>query len=199
MKASSINGVELSEAKLDEMLDDKGVAGQPEVEESFFHLFKYPNLRQRSVLLFFSWFVNSATYFGLSWNTPNLGGDEFLNFAIAGLVELPATAIVFFTLNVWGRRIILCTSMITAGAALIMTIVVPSGKRGIRNASSNMAHSILDTHYCFSRRDAVARYHFGDGWKTRYHNVSFNAVHIHGGTVSNRDTKHRCRSLFDLW
>lgn len=50
----------------------------PEAETkstSIFEIFKYPRLGLRAVNIFFSWFVNSGVYYGLSLNTSNLGGN----------------------------------------------------------------------------------------------------------------------------
>lgn len=46
-------------------------------------------------------------------NTNNLGGNDLLNFVISGAVELPAYTFLIFTLNRWGRKTILCSSMLT--------------------------------------------------------------------------------------
>lgn len=94
-------------------------------EPSLFDLFRYPNLRRKSLLIFFDWFVNSGTYYGLSWNTNNLGGNDLLNFVISGAVEIPAYLFLLFTLNRWGRRNILCGCMLTAGTMLLLTMAVP--------------------------------------------------------------------------
>lgn len=73
-------------------------------------------------------FGNSATYYGLSWNTSNLGGNDLINFLISGAVEIPAYTFLLFTLNTWGRKNILCGCMVTAGIALLLTMAVPDGK-----------------------------------------------------------------------
>lgn len=44
-------------------------------------------------------FVNSGVYYGLSLNTSNLGGNDYLNFLISGAVEIPAYAFLLFSLN----------------------------------------------------------------------------------------------------
>lgn len=73
--------------------------------------------------------MNSATYYGLSWNTGQLAGNEYVNFVISGLVEYPAYVFLLLTLNRWGRKVILCGSMIVAGLALLLNIAVPSGMK----------------------------------------------------------------------
>lgn len=72
-------------------------------------------------------FANNITYYGLSWNTNNLGGNPYLNFVISGAVELPAYTFLILTLNRWGRKKIMCGCMIVAGTALLLTMIVPKG------------------------------------------------------------------------
>lgn len=105
--------------------EQKEVKNPDEREPSLLDLFRYPNLRKKTLLIFFDWFVNSATYYGLSWNTGNLGGNDLVNFVISGAVEFPAYTFLLFTLNRWGRRNILCGCMLVAGTMLLLTVIVP--------------------------------------------------------------------------
>ncbi|XP_034238416.1 organic cation transporter protein [Thrips palmi] len=93
---------------------------------SVLDLFRYPNLRKKSLNIFFSWFVNSATYYGLSWNTSNLGGNDYLNFLVSGVVEIPGYIMLLLLLNRWGRKGTLCLALIVAGVALLLTLLVPA-------------------------------------------------------------------------
>lgn len=72
-------------------------------------------------------FANNITYYGLSWNTSNLGGNDYLNFVVSGAVEIPAYTFLILTLNRWGRKHILCGCMVVAGLALLLTTIVPKG------------------------------------------------------------------------
>lgn len=73
-------------------------------------------------------FVNSGTYYGLSWNTSNLGGgNDYVNFLISGAVEVPAYSFLIFTLNRWGRKLLQCGCMLASGTALLLTMFVPAG------------------------------------------------------------------------
>ncbi|XP_073978691.1 organic cation transporter protein-like isoform X2 [Rhodnius prolixus] len=122
----------LDESVLEELcaqseVDRKAIVNgaEPAKRPSLIDLFKYPNLRKKSLIIFFLWFVNSGTYYGLSWNTSNLGGNEYLNFVISGAVEVPAYTFLILTLDKWGRKLILCGAMILAGLCLIATVFVP--------------------------------------------------------------------------
>lgn len=104
---------------------EKKQESQP--KPSLLDLFKHANLRRKSFIIFFLWFVNSGAYYGLSWNTSNLGGgNDYINFIISGLVEFPAYTFLLLTLNRWGRKLILCGCMFVGGAALVLTILIPT-------------------------------------------------------------------------
>lgn len=116
-----------------EKILSNGIANAAKKEEeeetrkpSVLDLFRYPNLRKKSLNIFFSWFVNSATYYGLSWNTSNLGGNDYLNFLVSGVVEIPGYLLLLLLLNSWGRRATLCSALIVTGVALLLTQLVPS-------------------------------------------------------------------------
>ncbi|XP_039494111.1 organic cation transporter protein [Drosophila santomea] len=119
---------EIYEQLVDEVAEkkkqDEMAASQPAA--TVFDLLRYPNLRRKTLLIFFDWFVNSGVYYGLSWNTNNLGGNQLVNFVISGAVEIPGYTLLLFTLNRYGRRSILCGTMLVAGISLLATIFVPS-------------------------------------------------------------------------
>lgn len=126
-RASLENGVEMPSEALDTLLNSNNEETTPDYRKpSLFDLFRYPNLRRKSILLFFNWLVNSGTYYGLSWHVSNLGGNDYVNFVISGLVEIPAYTFLIFTLNRWGRKIILCGCMLIAGFALLGILLVPA-------------------------------------------------------------------------
>ncbi|EFN75432.1 organic cation transporter protein [Harpegnathos saltator] len=126
-RASLENGVEMPSEALETLLNNNSEDSKPDSRKpSLFDLFRYPNLRRKSILLFFNWLVNSGTYYGLSWHASNLGGNDYVNFVISGVVEVPAYTFLIFTLNRWGRKIILCGCMLLSGLALLATLFVPA-------------------------------------------------------------------------
>ncbi|ROT85873.1 organic cation transporter protein [Penaeus vannamei] len=94
---------------------------------NFLDLFRYPNLRRKTLNIFFNWFVNSGVYYGLSLNTGNTGREDYLNFVISGAVELPAHALTILLLDRVGRRIPLCAFLLLGGVSLLSTMFVPAG------------------------------------------------------------------------
>uniref|UniRef100_A0A6B2ELP9 Putative synaptic vesicle transporter svop n=1 Tax=Phlebotomus kandelakii TaxID=1109342 RepID=A0A6B2ELP9_9DIPT len=124
-KAAAVNKITVPNEVLDNLIEPEKKEDMDKPTPSVLDLFRYPNLRKKSLLIFFDWFVNSGTYYGLSWNTNNLGGNDLLNFVISGAVEIPAYCFLLLTLNRWGRKSILCGCMLMAGTMLLLTIAVP--------------------------------------------------------------------------
>ncbi|XP_050421086.1 organic cation transporter protein-like [Adelges cooleyi] len=130
-KLARVNGVDISSTDLANVMntDVEGnkTTGQSEEKSkaSFFDLFKYPVIRNRSCIIMLLWFVNSSAYYGLSWSTSNLGGNQLLVFSLMGLVEFPAYTFLLLTLNRWGRKINISGFLILAGISLLATLAVP--------------------------------------------------------------------------
>uniref|UniRef100_A0A182T0M2 Major facilitator superfamily (MFS) profile domain-containing protein n=1 Tax=Anopheles maculatus TaxID=74869 RepID=A0A182T0M2_9DIPT len=131
-KVARCNKVTVPPEALEKLREEDKAQQQEDTNEpkpSLLDIFKHPNLRRKAMLIFFDWFVNSLTYYGLSWNTNNLGGNPLLNFVISGAVEIPAYSFLLVTLNRWGRRTILCGCMIFAGTMLLTTMIVPASQQ----------------------------------------------------------------------
>ncbi|XP_030375914.1 organic cation transporter-like protein [Scaptodrosophila lebanonensis] len=133
-KAAHFNGVKISNETLSDLLEEDASANENDnatkkqvkaKPATVFDLFRHPNLRHKTLLIFFDWFVISGIYYGLSWNTSILGENQLQNFFISGAVEIPGYIFLLLTLNRWGRRSILCGCMLTAGATLLLTTFVP--------------------------------------------------------------------------
>ena len=51
-------------------------------------LFQTSEMRKRTLNIFFSWLTVAMVYYGLSFNSKNLGGSRYINMFISGFVEV---------------------------------------------------------------------------------------------------------------
>ncbi|XP_051167879.1 organic cation transporter protein-like [Leptopilina boulardi] len=125
-KAAKINGKDISDETMEMLLMQKEADSTANIKTpSVLDLMRYPNLRRKTLLLCCNWLINSGTYYGLSWGAANLSDNEFATYFMSAAVEVPAYIFLMCTLNRWGRKAILCGSMITAGSFLLLMIAVP--------------------------------------------------------------------------
>lgn len=68
--------------------------------------------------------INAMVYYGLSLGTDNLGGSPYVNFFVAGGVEIPAYIMCILLLNRVGRRRPLFATMIVGGAGCIASAFI---------------------------------------------------------------------------
>ncbi|XP_055954325.1 organic cation transporter protein-like isoform X1 [Patella vulgata] len=115
-KAAEVNKVELPVKLFDKDTQDSGP------QAKVYEMFTSPVLLIRSLIIFFNWMVVSMVYYGLGLNVGNLGGDIYVNFTIANIVETAAYILCLILLDRWGRKALHCTSMLLGGIACILTI-----------------------------------------------------------------------------
>ncbi|XP_038073511.1 organic cation transporter protein-like [Patiria miniata] len=92
---------------------------------TLWHLFRTPKIRRISLVMIFTWFVNSLVYYGLSLNTDSLAGNPYLNFFLSGAVEIPAYIVSSAVVTWFGRRLPLCIFHVAGGIACIVTAFIP--------------------------------------------------------------------------
>ena len=53
-------------------------------------MFRTPQLRKRSIIMFYVWFATACGYYGLALNASRLAGNKYLSYFINGAIEFPA-------------------------------------------------------------------------------------------------------------
>eukprot|EP00095_Tigriopus_kingsejongensis_P010110 maker-scaffold152_size304267-snap-gene-1.15 protein:Tk10110 transcript:maker-scaffold152_size304267-snap-gene-1.15-mRNA-1 annotation:"organic cation transporter protein" len=59
---------------------------------------------KHSAIMGLNWIVTSMCFFGLSFNSVNLGGDMYLNFILTSLIEIPSYLFCILVLDHLGRK-----------------------------------------------------------------------------------------------
>ena len=96
---------------------DEASGKKATAQYGFFDLFIIPSLRIITVITMTAWFVNGLVYYGLSLNVKNLGGNVYLTFIFAALVEIPSYSITLVFMEYFGRRRSFFGFMIAAAVA----------------------------------------------------------------------------------
>ncbi|KAI8483011.1 hypothetical protein Bbelb_393110 [Branchiostoma belcheri] len=95
--------------------------GQP----SALDLVRTPNMLRKSVLIFFNWFVVTILYYGLSLGTSDLAGDDYVNFFLSGVVEVPGYLSSCVVIERFGRRVPHMLYMVVGGVACVAAAFIP--------------------------------------------------------------------------
>ncbi|XP_078131419.1 solute carrier family 22 member 2-like [Sander vitreus] len=92
---------------------------------SLLDLFRTPNMRKHTFILMFNWFTSAVVYQGLIMRVGITGGNIYIDFLIAGLVEFPAAFLILLTIERIGRRIPFASANIVAGVSCLITAFIP--------------------------------------------------------------------------
>ncbi|KAL8570515.1 hypothetical protein ACOMHN_008872 [Nucella lapillus] len=114
---------------LKELQDDPGLKSSRQY--SCLDCVRTWTMARLSLNVWFNWLVNALVYYGLSLNTENLAGSPYLNFMLAGAVEIPAYLLCILLLNRLGRRTPLIAAMYIGGIACIVCGVLPRNFSGM--------------------------------------------------------------------
>ncbi|GBN26225.1 hypothetical protein AVEN_270353-1, partial [Araneus ventricosus] len=86
---------------------------------------------------------NAFLYYALSYNTNDLAGSPYLNFFVAGLLEFPSYAFVFWGIKRWGRRPTLVSCMAVGAAATAALVFVPPGEDCSHASNRILSHFLI--------------------------------------------------------
>ena len=91
---------------------------------------------QLTVALLLFRMIISMTYYGVTMNAGNLGGNFYLNFMLMGVAELPGYAVAILLLDRIGRRRCNGWSLIIGGLACIATVPTVLLASGSKNKTT---------------------------------------------------------------
>ncbi|XP_007517133.1 solute carrier family 22 member 13 isoform X4 [Erinaceus europaeus] len=122
-KAAKVNKRKLSPERLSQLVPEKTVPSGNVLD-----LFRHPQLRKMTLILFCVWFVDSLGYFGLSLQVGDFGLDIYLTQLIFGAVEVPARYSSIYMMQWFGRRWSQMGTLILGGLMSIIIIFIPAGQ-----------------------------------------------------------------------
>ena len=66
-------------------------------------------------------------YYGISMSSTKLGGDVFVSFILATLIEIPSCLFCIFVMDRWGRKPIFVCSLMLTGITTIVAAFLHDG------------------------------------------------------------------------
>ncbi|KAM9315239.1 solute carrier family 22 member 7-like [Pholidichthys leucotaenia] len=117
-----------------EMLSKVIVVENENRKYSYLDLWKTPRMRRLALLTGITWFGVACTYYGISLNVAGFGLNIYLTQFIYGVIELPAKAFVYFTVNKIGRRLSQAGTLILTGLLILCNMFIPPDKGIFRTA-----------------------------------------------------------------
>ncbi|XP_074468403.1 solute carrier family 22 member 6-B [Sebastes fasciatus] len=121
-KAALVNGRVLPPAV---QVEKCQISGGGKQSYSAVDLVRTPQMRKRSIILFYLWFVNVLVYYGLSLGVSRLGTNLYLTQFVFGLVEIPARSLVLLVLP-FSRRLAQSGFLAVGGLACLLMLAVPA-------------------------------------------------------------------------
>ena len=91
-------------------------------------LFTHKSVCIVTVIMMFTWCVNSMVYYGLALNVKNLGGSVYINFALASVIELPSYLVTQVLLVRLGRRQSLFFFLLSASVSCFLCMFLQRGQ-----------------------------------------------------------------------
>lgn len=122
--------------KSSEVLDIPKLVSQCNASRSKFHhsseattasLFKTPNMRKITLIICAAWFASSVVYYGLSLNTGQLNKSPYLSISLLGIIEVPSSILLIYSLDWLGHRAITSGSLLLGGLACLVVTIIPQG------------------------------------------------------------------------
>ncbi|GFR86880.1 solute carrier family 22 member 6-A [Elysia marginata] len=104
--------------------DSHDEVGKKRTKLSFKDVLWSSTMRNISVIICYSWMVNSLTYYGITLLSTSLAGDPYVNFLIGAALEIPSTLCMYFLLTRFGRKIVAMWFTGAAGVSLLVTVLL---------------------------------------------------------------------------
>jgi len=140
--------------------------------EGLSDLFRNSQLGLLTVIQIYSWFVNSAAYYGLTLAAGSAGGDMYTATALSGAVEIPAYVLTNFLLDYLGRLKTLCLFMIGGGLSCLAIQFLAGSFPAV------VASSALLGKLCLAASFAVVYIHSGEIFPTTIRNSAMGLVSV---------------------
>ncbi|VDP20818.1 unnamed protein product, partial [Soboliphyme baturini] len=128
-----VNRVHIPNAAIEDILSE---CTPEHSSTSVLEVFKHRTLFIMTMAMALSWAATTMAYYGLALNTSDLPGDDYINFAIASVVDIPSYILAIVLFAYVGRKYSLIAMYLLGGIFCIL-----SGVMG--NSVANLACGVI--------------------------------------------------------
>jgi len=130
-------------------------------------LLRTPNMRARSLNLFFAWMSVTFMYYGLSFMSGNIGSNMFVSFILNMIMEAPACVVSWLMLDCMGRKLSLMIMYFMGGISCIAAALLDS----VEDASTIMGLTLVGK-FGASAAFAIVYVYAGEIFPTDYRGIA---------------------------
>ncbi|XP_071957178.1 organic cation transporter protein-like [Antedon mediterranea] len=135
-KIAKFNNKELPDNVIDHIELPTDSTTQPSTFASVLNIFRYPNMRKKTLILIYCWFTACLVYYGLTYGVEGLDVNVYVGICVIGVLEFISTLASIISIQKFGRRSILTICLIFTGTMSFINIWIPSSFPNIRTAIS---------------------------------------------------------------
>ncbi|XP_054273085.1 organic cation transporter protein-like isoform X2 [Macrosteles quadrilineatus] len=96
-----------------------------EKKANILDLLRTPNMRSKTLAMSFNWMACGLCFYGLAQYVSTIGGNIFVNVALAGSFVIPGMLITLYTLDKFGRKFTLISGQFLASLCCFLIIFFP--------------------------------------------------------------------------
>ncbi|KAJ8248562.1 hypothetical protein GJAV_G00243320 [Gymnothorax javanicus] len=108
-----------------EMLTSIAAEERGDKSYSYLDMVKTPKMRKLTLLSGGIWFGTAFIYYGISLNITGLGPNIYLTQFIFALIECPAKVLIYYCMDIFGRRYSLAGMQFLTGFCLAVNLMIP--------------------------------------------------------------------------
>nr|XP_046258896.1 solute carrier family 22 member 7-like isoform X2 [Scatophagus argus] len=108
-----------------ETLSDMKLLENRDKNYTYLHLIKTPKMRQLTLLTGVVWYGVASTYYGISLNISGFGLNVYLTHFMYAAIEVPAKLLIYYFLNIIGRRKCQAGTLLLTGTCIAINIFIP--------------------------------------------------------------------------
>ncbi|XP_071956989.1 organic cation transporter-like protein [Antedon mediterranea] len=135
-KIAKFNNKDLPDNVIDHLEQQEDSTKLPSTFASVLNIFRYSNMRRKTLILIYCWFTACLVYYGLTYGVEGLDVNVYVGICVMGVLEFVATFASIIGSQRFGRRSILAICLLFTGTMSFINIWIPSSFPDIRTAIS---------------------------------------------------------------